>query len=454
MNNSVWKLKILSGPHQGTELQLPCGKTTLGSDDLEADLVLKGSDLAPVHLLLDVTDQGQLLVSLMADHAAMAINGETCKQGTVEIIEGTVVSAGGVDLALTCGDHPWPELKPSRDEQSRSVPSAEVVTNEIDDKVELPINRLGKAFNGAGVKRLSRIIAIPVLLIIVSVFWFNDNHVKAAKDVVLSPLEKSQQLTRQLNLTDVAMTWNKGKRRVELTGYVNSKQDKIELTKQLKALGIRYKSRIKVMNSIIRSVDFALDEVGYTHIDVQAGKKPGTVLLTGTVSDRSRWQDLERILDNDIPGLKAWKVDFSDRENRIKAFNLMLAKAGLEGRLQLKKVNGSIKALGLLEPKELQSFYQAAEAFRQQYGYTPELSVSPRRLATGKLPVKGVNLGEVPFLVMADNQKYLVGAKLPNGYRIKEISRNGVTLSRGADTVFFSLDTYANDQRYTLNDHS
>lgn len=456
MNNSVWRLKILSGPHQGTEIQLPSGQTTLGSDDLEADLVLEGGSLAPAHMVLELNGQGLVQVSLLADGAELVINGARHEQRTAAIADSTLIATGGVDLALAPGDSPWPELTqpaaPSVSVADREEPVADREESHGDE--QNPSVTLAKtALTASAKKRRLLLAALTVSLLLVAVlFWFGSG-LAGGRPKALSPLEQSQNLLDAMDFPAVTLSWDDGQQRVELGCYINSKQDKLALTRQLSAQGIRYKNRIKVMDNIIRSVDFALDELGYGDIDVQAAA-PGTVLLTGTVSNRSRWAELERMLNNDIPGLKSWKVAFSNMEDMGKTFASMLAASGLQDRLQLQKSPGAIKALGLLQPQEVQRFYQVAESFRQRYGFTPELSASPRVMASTGLPIRGVSLGEVPFLVMTDNQKYTVGAKLPNGYRVQAISQEGITLSRGADTVFFLLDTYANEFRSNANDRS
>lgn len=57
-----WKIRFYSGLNQGVEVPLAEGRVVIGSDPLQADLVLVDEGIAPVHLVLDVDPQGVRLL--------------------------------------------------------------------------------------------------------------------------------------------------------------------------------------------------------------------------------------------------------------------------------------------------------------------------------------------------------------------------------------------------------
>lgn len=449
MSNPVWKLKILSGPHLGTVLELPPGKTTVGSDDRQADLVLSNENLSSVLLSFEVTGEGALYIALVAEPMDVVINGNKEANWPVEIQGSATISTQAVDLAVVSDDAPWPDHQPERSRvqngqsgfnEASGPESIRTASTDTGARKTTSSMVLSSGFKSFSIRAAAR--KLWILLVVLSVLWLSwlllsEDEADTGSELALSPVKQSQQVVRQLHLPWVELKWNRKLRRVQLRGYVQTRSEKAALLSELKRRAIRYKSRIRVMENIVRSVEFALEELGFSKIDVMAGSSPGTVLLVGYEDDRTHWPELERILAQDIPGLKSWKADFSRYDDRVRVFGSMLEKSGLKHRLQLQGSGDSIKALGLLNEQQERLFYQVAESFRQLYGFTPELMVSPRVLPAGRLPLRATSLGDPPFLVLEDDQKYLVGAVLPNGYRIKAITREGVTLVKDNDTVFF-----------------
>ena len=465
MSDSVWKLKVMSGSHKGVELQLPFGKTTLGSDDLRADLVIDNQGLDSVHLLFELSEDGALYVSVMADNSDVNINGHVLDRGSSGVKGSALIKTEELTLAVVEGDQPWPEesmvspveTAPSEETESEKNVSASVAedTDNVESEAKPGNKRIHFWPKALPIRKLSIAASILVLFTFTAVLGLRYGQAQSDTRIVLTSLEKGQQLIKKMNFSSVKLTCNKSKKRIEISGYVESERDKRKLLTQLKALGISYKGRVWVMERIVRSVEFSLEELGFKNIHASAGSEMGTVVLKGSADDRHRWPDLETMLDNDIPGLVSWKVDFSSSEDRLAAFGKMLAAAGLGNKLQLQGNGDNVQALGLLDKHEEREFYKTAESFRQVYGYTPQLQAYPRRLDTGTLPVKGISLSDVPFLVMENNQKYLIGAKLPNGYQVDEITSKGITMSKGADTVYFSLESKSNEQqRSTPDDQS
>ena len=58
----AWKIRFYSGLNQGAEVSLGEGRVALGSDPLQADLVLLDEGIAAVHLVLEVDAQGVRLL--------------------------------------------------------------------------------------------------------------------------------------------------------------------------------------------------------------------------------------------------------------------------------------------------------------------------------------------------------------------------------------------------------
>ncbi|EKN3320206.1 type III secretion system inner membrane ring subunit SctD, partial [Yersinia enterocolitica] len=53
-----WVCRFYQGKHRGVEVELPHGRCVFGSDPLQSDIVLSDSEIAPVHLVLMVDEEG------------------------------------------------------------------------------------------------------------------------------------------------------------------------------------------------------------------------------------------------------------------------------------------------------------------------------------------------------------------------------------------------------------
>jgi type III secretion system YscD/HrpQ family protein len=123
MNNSVSDsakseqtpvlLKILSGLHDGTAMELVPGDWLIGSDE-ESDLILTDAGMQPRHALLRVTEQGEC--GITPQNGSVQERGKNAEVAPVPP-EGkalpafTVLELGGVLLALGPAAGVWPDLR-------------------------------------------------------------------------------------------------------------------------------------------------------------------------------------------------------------------------------------------------------------------------------------------------------------------------------------------------------
>ena len=77
-----WKIRFYSGLNQGVDVPLSTGRLVIGSDPLNADLVLVDDGIAARHLVLEVDPQGVRLLEWEATHEPTQ-DGEPVQPGTV-----------------------------------------------------------------------------------------------------------------------------------------------------------------------------------------------------------------------------------------------------------------------------------------------------------------------------------------------------------------------------------
>ena len=152
----------------------------------------------------------------------------------------------------------------------------------------------------------------------------------------------------------------------------------------------------------------------------------------------------------------------------------MIKEKGLASRVHLIERPGKVLIQGLiLDDNQYYRLTEIVSQFRQRVGKQPELIIatrgnhntqqilqqtassadvtrdgenSARIIPSGpKLPlqpsmtVRGVSMGHIPYVIMEDGGKYLIGAKLDNGYIIEDINLDYLLLSNGSQQIKYRL---------------
>ena len=85
-----WKIKLLSGSHAQVELPLSEGEFIIGSDELNADIVLSDRDIDANHATLSVTDT-VTLIGLPTDSHIFINNEQKQASSSLILARGDVV---------------------------------------------------------------------------------------------------------------------------------------------------------------------------------------------------------------------------------------------------------------------------------------------------------------------------------------------------------------------------
>ncbi|MGR2884433.1 type III secretion system inner membrane ring subunit SctD [Vibrio vulnificus] len=419
-----WKIRILSGVHSGVEVTLPNDSLVLGSDDFTADLVLTDSGIKASHLVL-VCD-GETV--LLCDCEEVSINNEsvTVDAGGIELARNALVSVGRLTFAVGYLE----------DDLVIDVAS------DASDKQAAPVSH-----NPSSGWKRTLLIGLMCSLIPSVIFagvWYSQIHA-SDKDAITAaePIVLVRNILSELKLDDVRVEWNASARQAVLEGYVEDRTQKLQLLGRIDALGINYKSDLRTMEEIRRGVRFILRNLGYHQVKVENGDETGTLLLTGYIDDASRWSQVEQILERDVPGLVAWKVELQRAGAYMDTLKELLEKAELLKKVQLVTSGDRIEVRGELDDIETTRFYGVTRDFREQYGEKPYLVLkSIPKVSKGTnidFPVRSVNFGRVPYVILTDNVRYMVGARTPQGYRISSVTPAGIELVKGGRVITIDL---------------
>lgn len=419
-----WKIRILSGVHTGVEVTLPEGALVLGSDDFIADLVLSDAGVEANHFTLVCQQDSVILrgceeANINSEDIAVADDG-------IELSRHAVVSVGVVKFALGYAE------------------DALIVSNVSDESSQQNTPVVAVQRSSWKKTTLIALLCSFVPSVIFAGMWYsqangnNNEIVTEAEPIVLV-----RNILGELKLSDVRVEWNAAARQAVLEGYVEDRTQKLDLLGRIDVLGINYKSDLRTMEEIRRGVRFILRNLGYHQVKVENGDETGTLLLTGYIDDASRWNQVEQILERDVPGLVAWKVELQRAGAYMDTLKALLTDAELLKKVQLVTSGDRIEVRGELDDIETTRFYGVTRDFREQYGEKPYLVLkSIPKVSKGTnidFPFRSVNFGQVPYVILTDNVRYMVGARTPQGYRISSVTPAGIELVKGGRVITIEL---------------
>ena len=419
-----WKIRILSGVHSGVEVNLPSGSFVLGSDDFIADVVLTDSGIKASHLTIETNEEGPLLLN--AEEVKVDGDSVTLSSEGLILARQSLVSIGSLRFSIGYVEDDLFIESDSREPQSGEIASTQKTT--ISWKKVISVGLLCSLLPSA---------------ILAGIWWgqtqTHDQEVIAEAE----PIVLVRNTLKELQLNDIRVEWNATEQQAVLDGYIEDRTQQLNLLDKIDALGINYKSDLRTMEEIRRGVKFILRNLGYHQVKVENGEERGTVLLTGYIDDASRWSQVEQILERDVPGLIAWKVELKRAGAYMDTLKTLLTEANLLTQVQLVTNDDRIEIRGDLDDLETTRFYDVTRQFREQYGEKPYLVLkSIPKVSKGKnidFPFKSVNFGEVPYVILTDNIRYVVGAKTPQGYRISSITADGIELVKAGQIISIDL---------------
>ncbi|HHF3023605.1 MULTISPECIES: type III secretion system inner membrane ring subunit SctD [Vibrio] len=419
-----WKIRILSGVHSGVEVTLPEGALVLGSDDFIADLVLSDAGVEANHFTLACQQDSVILRGCKEAN----INGEniSVEDDGIELSRHAVVSVGVVKFALGYAE------------------DALIVSNVSDESSEQDTPVVAVQRSSWKKTTLIALLCSFVPSVIFAGMWYSQTNGNNNETVTeAEPIVLVRNILGELKLSDVRVEWNAAARQAVLEGYVEDRTQKLDLLGRIDVLGINYKSDLRTMEEIRRGVRFILRNLGYHQVKVENGDETGTLLLTGYIDDASRWNQVEQILERDVPGLVAWKVELQRAGAYMDTLKALLTDAELLKKVQLVTSGDRIEVRGELDDIETTRFYGVTRDFREQYGEKPYLVLkSIPKVSKGTnidFPFRSVNFGQVPYVILTDNVRYMVGARTPQGYRISSVTPAGIELVKGGRVITIEL---------------
>ncbi|MRI35052.1 EscD/YscD/HrpQ family type III secretion system inner membrane ring protein [Endozoicomonas sp. OPT23] len=484
---SEFYLKILSGNHLGAEIPLEPGQYTLGRGD-DSDLVLSDASLADIELTITISEDGLLAISSQEQNNNLYLNGNPAPS-SIQINHFDIITSSNLFFSLGPADADWPdqplpELQRPEPEPEDELPEGEQPSgDEIDsgefpddlgfpDDLEasdnetpaltLPDNATDNAkeiddddsededFENplAGIdKRWLIGVPVGVLIVLLSIIILSLSGSSDEPDIA-DFLQQAKNIRAELRQKNVKLRELPDKS-ILVSGYIMTISDKQNLQRVLQERGIPFTSQLVIMNELRANADAILNNRGYKSLSLELDNSPGSLVMTGYVSSSEELNKIVSMLKQEVHGLVSIVDQVENQTGRVNTLKSMLREKGLAPRIHLIQKPNQITLEGhLLDDEQVYNLNNIVNRFRKRYGNRPELKLatkhagSPGKVAgplSPSLSITGVSMGRVPFVVMEDGAKYLIGAKLANGYVIEEINLEYLLLTKGTNRIKYRL---------------
>ena len=230
----------------------------------------------------------------------------------------------------------------------------------------------------------------------------------------------------------------------QLSGYVDENSARLALQQYLDSNGFSYRLELRTMEDLRQGAGFILQKLGYEQLQIRNGKEPGWLKLSGEIQGQDgKWSSIESLLKQEVPGLLGVENQVQIAGAYRKRLDALLQEQGLAGALRVREAGGRLELSGQLDERDLGQFQLVSQQFRREFGAYPMLELinqtrTPRQDEL-EFDVRSVSFGRVPYVILADNQRYPVGGATASGVRVLAIRRDAVVVSKGKQQYIVKL---------------
>lgn len=476
MATQRYVLKVLNGIYSGSELPLEAGEYVFGNA-ADSDINIEDPALQAHEGRLSVSDEAVAL-QLEQHERPVHVGGRPYAEATIDLQPYVPVYLGEFCFALGREGEQWPDMDLGRYEpepepepeageedgaaesaQTDGDPEGEQVTAEADGGAaqagdegaeaeakdaspteEINLDDFGdqddadKRADGAGWKAKAVVAALLVVVVIVGAFvtlsmWQANQEAQKRRELQrISNEELIREVIDQSGLKIEIRESEVPGGKPRLAGYIAAEKERAAFIAELDQVEARYQSDVYVVEQMLQAGYSLLNAFSFRGVDLSAGRRPGTLVAKGYIENLERWLKIKVVIERDIEGLLALVDEVDTPAIRLGKLEESILRAGLDQEVKLYlSPDGLILARTSLSFENEPKWKILEDAFKKSFGNEP-------RLVTliddnNWIKIVAINFsGPVPYIVLEDGRKYIEGSSLDNGYKLKEISPNGVIL--------------------------
>ncbi|HHC74423.1 MAG TPA: EscD/YscD/HrpQ family type III secretion system inner membrane ring protein [Thiothrix sp.] len=409
---SLHLLRILSGPNTGARTLLKVGEYIVGSG-VDCDIILQDDYIAQRHLKIIVNDRHITLQPLVQP---VYVDSKDIGKNEYKIKHYQVITLGNVHFAIGSVKKPWPSIKNPNSHKDR--------------KTKQKIYSKKKTTPKKGLGWLNTLILGAGLLLLANIVYFKPdvNQVLSQLGFNKAPEQNVQQTIDDLNLDNIR-TEKQENGALRVTGYVKTHKEEQLLLDKLAGLDKPVTHRIWVDEQLLEHANYIATTFDETDIRFTMPKS-GLLNASGFVKNSENWKKARQSILSDVDGIaniNDKKVNsLAQQQQQLKA---SIAQENFADRMTLRVEGGVIVVDGELTNAEISRWNSIKNEFNNTHGNLPEFLEnlqSPR--SRFNLAIKSVSVGKVPFITSKDDKKYMIGSHLGQGYYVKTITPEKITL--------------------------
>ncbi|MBC6413334.1 MAG: type III secretion system inner membrane ring subunit SctD [Chromatiales bacterium] len=453
-SNKAWLLKVLTGPHIGSEAMLSSGSYVIGSDD-DCDIILHDSSLSGRHFQLTLDTDKIILNILAQDHPCYIDGEEVASDDSTTVIEPyQVISSGTFFFTLGFVDKTWPPIellgagqnfKQEAAHTTKAETTQEVIENADEKLPPLPLMLWQKlSSNYSSVNRIHLLVGISLISIAISMLLI----VLTTSDVHQGNLETETVEINELIETHgldatVETIFVDGQKNLSIQGYAKTEDQRQAFMEALGKAGISARTQLYSADKLHSAILVILEQVLNAESDeVKVSAVPGfpgKVILSGYVEDSNVWQNILDTIKTDVPGLQ----DYDDRvwtmDDAVQALEQMLADQNLSEKVVIDRLKHTIYlTVHTLSEAEQQRLEMISENYKAKYDNKPQLMYQEQGTPPVKqfeldVVIQSVSFGQLPYLQTDDGNRYITGGIIGDGYTIKEINQDFILLLKAGE---------------------
>lgn len=429
MTESQWHMKILSGTHQGAEIQLPEGQQKIGQGD-DCDIILHDESISTLQMAIDINDEG-LFIRNLDPSKPFLYQGEPVDQESFQPDTSKVVSIGNLEFGFFKEGEGW--VNPAQAQPHLTTIDDEFSPVPIGDEPVLePETSSGKW----------KVALIGLAAMILAGIWAANQDLLTSDDSATNKDELAE-LLKAPSYQHLTISGTEGTRLIK--GYVMTNKELKELKAALaQGSGTSVDLKVRSIESFENAAKLGLSGFGFNDIEVKGDQeKMGTIILKGYVKDKKRWMKAKKSLIQDLQAIPAWDDQVSSLQDQIATLNQEIDQKGLKGKIKLTAKQNQIEVQGMLNPKEQGVWKKIYQNFRKDNGDKPNFTDARARI--GDMEIKSVSLGKQPYLVMSNGERVMIGGLIAQTYTVHQIKEDRVVLQQRGKLYNYYLDE-ANDQ--------
>lgn len=445
-----WTLRILNTEHAGAEVDL-IQSMLLGSDEEQADLVLKADFISLQLLTLTPEEEGVKLQ--IHDQEARLRTLDTDLEIDQYMPVQTIIFVGELALAIKGDSEQWTDsilAFPITAENS----SNKKLSSTVNAALNIPLK--GKTFSYYWHLPLVRLICGVVVILTVSLLIFdfsNSPHVAANEKEINGgtlgsttllnnkpiPLPEVTGLLENKDYSHVVLRTEAGLNTVHASGYVDNDVILDRLREQLNKIYDLVNLTVYSNEKIKNSARLILSSLG---VDAEEIKQSGAAGSFTAVIDGDYmkiWKNAKHLIMNDVPGVKVWGLELKQTLTPVERLKSIAQNHSIANKLSYVDNTQKIQIVAYLNDEEQKVLATLMAEFRARIGDYPKLEhVTPnmltRKLTLNDFGITAVRSGNTPYVTYRNGKRYLLGARLPNGISIQQFTEGEITVLRGVES--------------------